>query len=96
MEEIMTLGKFPDFEDVFASKGRSKIIKLLSQAGELNISYIMKEGKMNHTSVVEHLNYFVEIGLVQEKVFGRIKIYRFCIENPKARALQRLIEFWSQ
>ena len=96
MEEPMVINKFPDFEEVFASKGRSKIIKLLCRHGELNISYIIKETKINHASMAEHLEYFVQIGLIQEKIFGRIKIYRYCIENPKARALQRLIEFWEQ
>jgi predicted transcriptional regulator len=93
---IISANKFPNFEEVFASKGRAKIIKLVCRNGEMNISAIMKETKMNHASVAEHLQYFVSIGLIQEKVFGRIKIYRYCIENPKGRALQRLIEFWEQ
>ena len=31
---------------------------------------------------------------IQEKRYGRIKIYRFKDENMKARSLKNLISFW--
>jgi len=34
------------------------------------------------------------MNLVQEKHFGRIKIYRYKIENIKARSLSKFINIW--
>lgn len=82
------------FENILSSRGRVKILKLLAMNIEMNISRIMDETSLNHTSVMSHLSYLVKIGFVQEKKYGRIKIYRFKEENLKAKALQNLIKFW--
>jgi len=83
-----------NIEDIFSSRGRTKIIKLLALRDELNISKIVKLTGLNHLSVKTHLFFFKEIDFVQEKIFGRIKIYRFKTENLKAKALKNLITFW--
>ena len=83
-----------NIEDIFCSRGRTKIIKLLALRDELNISKIVKLTRLNHLSVKNHLIFFKKINFVQEKKFGRIRIYRFKIENLKAKALKNLIEFW--
>ena len=85
---------FTNIEDIFSSRGRTKIIKLLALRDELNISKIVELSRLNHLSVKTHLIFFKEIGFVQEKKFGRIRIYRFKTENLKAKALKNLIEFW--
>ncbi|TXT56861.1 MAG: hypothetical protein BAJATHORv1_20458 [Candidatus Thorarchaeota archaeon] len=36
----------------------------------------------------------LESGLVEEKIFGRIKIYRYRIEDMRARSLKNLLEIW--
>ena len=82
------------FEDIFSSRGRTKIIKLLAIKDELNISKIVEITGLNHLSVKTHLFFFKEIEFVQEKKFGRIRIYRFKSENLKAKALRNLITFW--
>ncbi|MHA1473757.1 MAG: hypothetical protein ACTSQ5_01080 [Promethearchaeota archaeon] len=83
-----------NIEDVFSSRGRTKIIKLLALQNELNISKIVELTGLNHLSVKTHLFFFKEIEFVQEKKFGRIRIYRFKSENLKAKALRNLISFW--
>jgi len=86
--------KNANIEEIFSSRGRTKIIKLLALRNELNISKIVELSRLNHLSVKKHLFFFKEIDFVQEKKFGRIRIYRFKNENLKAKALQNLIEFW--
>ncbi|MHA1339873.1 MAG: ArsR family transcriptional regulator [Promethearchaeota archaeon] len=81
--------------DVFNSKARAKIIEVLALYNELNISEIIKKTSLNHSCVKEHLRYLESINFVQEKQFGRVKIYRFRDENINARALKKLIELWS-
>jgi DNA-binding transcriptional ArsR family regulator len=43
-------------EDIFSSKGRVRILKILSEIGELNISEIAKRAKLNYTSTNQHFS----------------------------------------
>lgn len=81
-------------EELLGSKARIKILKQLALNSELNISLIVSRTKLNHSSVLKHLNYLKEVNLVQEKKFGRIKIFRYRDENLKARSLKAFIEIW--
>jgi len=92
---VIYLKKVP-IEALFSSRGRVKIIKILAKEGELNISEIVRRTKLNHSTVYQHLMFLESIGIVQEKTFGRIKIYRFKDENIKARALKKFIEVWEE
>ncbi len=83
-----------DIEEVFASKGRTKILHMLIQQGEMSISAIVQQGKLNHDNVQGHLQELVRLGLVLPKVFGRIKIFAFNGNDRRARALRNLVEFW--
>lgn len=81
-------------EDLLGSKARIKILKTLAINNELNISLIISITKLNHSNVIKHLNILKSFNLIQEKKFGRIKIYRYKIENIKARSLKKFIEIW--
>jgi DNA-binding transcriptional ArsR family regulator len=83
-------------EEILGSKARLKIIKLLVYKNELNISSIIKKTNLNHSIVSRHLKKLKEIGLIQEKKFGRIKIYRYRKENLKAQGLKKFIEIWEE
>ncbi len=83
-----------DIEEVLASKGRTKILHLLIQRGEMSISAIVQEGKLNHYNAAGHLRALARLGLVIPKVFGRIKIFAFNVADRRARALKNLVEFW--
>ena len=85
-----------NIEDLLGSKARIKILKLLALKNELNISLIISKTKLNHSIVVKHLNLLKSFNLIQEKKFGRIKIYRYKIENIKARSLKKFIEIWER
>lgn len=81
-------------EKIFSSKGRIKIVKVLVEVGELNISEIAKRANLNYSTTNQHLNFLEKAGLVQEKIFGRIRIYRFRTESIKAQAIKNLFEIW--
>jgi len=85
-----------DFEKIFGSKARIKILRTLSLNYELSISQIIKKTRLNHSCVLKHLNYLKSVNLIQEKQFGRIKIYRYKIENFKAKSLKIFIEIWEE
>ena len=82
-------------ELVFSSRGRAKILDLLVKNNEMNISEIIRRTSLNHSSATRHLKSLGDLGFIQEKIFGRIKIYRFRSEDINARALKNLINLWS-
>jgi predicted ArsR family transcriptional regulator len=81
-------------EDVFSSRLRIKIVKILMQMGELNISEIARRLSINHKAASRHLQVLEEEDILQQKVFGRIRMYRIKENSPKAKAVQNLIETW--
>ena len=83
-------------EDVLSSKGRVKILRILSEIGELNISDIARRSGLNYTTTNQHLQALEQADLVRHKSFGRIRIYRYNEESQKARAIRSLMEMWEQ
>ena len=81
-------------EDLFSSRGRIKILKELAASGELNISELCRRVNLNHSSTKSHLEVLLQSGLIEEKIFGRIKIYRYKIEDLRARSLRSLFDIW--
>ena len=84
----------PPIEEIFSSRGRIKVLQILAEEGELNISEIARRANLNHGSCSNHLKELANKNVLQEKVFGRIRIYRFRIENIKIRALKNLFDLW--
>jgi predicted transcriptional regulator len=83
-------------ETVFSSKGRVKILRILVEIGELNISEIARRAKLNYTTTNQHLQVLETSGIIRHKNFGRIRIFRFNNENPRAKSIKELIEEWNQ
>jgi predicted transcriptional regulator len=81
-------------EKVLGSRARIKILKLLAFRNELSITQIIKKTNLNHSCVNKHLKFLESLNIIHEKRFGRIKIFRFKIENIKARSLKNFIEIW--
>jgi CRISPR locus-related DNA-binding protein len=83
-----------DIEDVFSSKLRVKILKMLGEVGELNVSEIARRLGVNYNMTSRHLKVLEDEGIVQHKVFGRIRLYRLNEHSPKAVAVQSLMDAW--
>ena len=81
-------------EDVLGSRARVKILKELAKKEELTMSLLIKSTKLNHSIISKHFNQFKNLNLVQEKKFGRIRIFRYRIEDPKAKIFRNLIDIW--
>jgi predicted transcriptional regulator len=81
-------------EDVFCSKIRMKILTILNNVGELNVSEIARRLRINYVSASTHMRTLESEGIVQHKMFGRIRLYRLNEQSPKAKAVQNLIDVW--
>lgn len=81
-------------EDLFSSRGRIKVLKELAESNELLISEICRRVSLNHGTTKTHLRALVKSGLIEEKIHGRIKIYRYRIEDIRARSLKNFFDLW--
>ena len=81
-------------EDVLGSRARVKIIKALAFDEELTITLLIRKTRLNYVIAMKHLKRLESLNLISEKRFGRIRIYRYNIENLKARSLKKLMEIW--
>ena len=85
-----------EIEEIFSSKLRMKILKLINDLGSLNVSDIARRLKTNFASASEHLKILEAEGILQELTYGRVRMYRFKEGSIKARAVQNLIETWKE
>jgi DNA-binding transcriptional ArsR family regulator len=85
-----------DVEAVFSSKPRMKILSLIARLGALNVSDIARRINLNYSTTNQHLKLLEAEGVLQQRVYGRIRMYKFKEASPKARAVQNLIEAWEQ
>ncbi|MHA1934473.1 MAG: ArsR/SmtB family transcription factor [Candidatus Thorarchaeota archaeon] len=88
-----TFSRVP-IEELFSSRGRIKILNELATSSELNISELCRRVSLNHSTTKSHLSVLIASGLIEEKVFGRIKIYRYRIEDLRARSLKNFLHLW--
>lgn len=86
--------KTMDLEDVFSSKLRMKTLKLLDKMHELNVSEIAHRLGVNYGLATKHLKVLEEEGIIQHKMFGRIRLYRLNENSVKTKAVQNIIEAW--
>jgi DNA-binding transcriptional ArsR family regulator len=81
-------------EEVFCSKVRMKILKLLYQLGQLKTSDLQKRLGASYTVTMQHLTVLEKEGVITQRLSGRIRFFRFA-NTLKARAVQMLLEEWN-
>lgn len=65
-----------EIEEILGSKGRVRVLQVLSESGELNISEVSRRTGLNYTSVERHLIKLQKLGLLKEKRYGKIRIFQ--------------------
>jgi len=83
-----------ELEDIFSSRLRMKTLKLLHRMHELNVSEIAHRLGVNYGVATKHLKVLETEGIVQHKMFGRIRLYRLNENSAKTKAVQNLVEAW--
>ena len=85
-----------ELQEVFSSATRMKILKLIYTLGSLNVSDVARRIKMNYAATAKHLKLLEEEGILQQRVYGRVHMYRFNEGSVKAKAVANLIEAWEK
>jgi DNA-binding transcriptional ArsR family regulator len=63
-------------EEILGSRGRIRVLRVLAESVELNISEISRRTGLNYTSVERHLVKLEKYGIVKEKRYGKIRIFQ--------------------
>jgi DNA-binding transcriptional ArsR family regulator len=79
-----------------SSYGRTKVLTVMLELGELNISEIMRRSRLSHGATAKHLEFLTKSGILTEKRFNRIRIFRLDQSNPLTGALARFYSEWKE
>jgi predicted transcriptional regulator len=77
-----------------SSYGRTKVLTLMLEAEELNVSEITRRVGLSHSATVNHLEFLEEAGILREKRFNRIRIFRIDRSSPHVAALLAFLTEW--
>jgi DNA-binding transcriptional ArsR family regulator len=77
-----------------SSYGRTKVLTIMLETGELNISEITRRSGLSHSATARHLEFLTESGILTEKRFNRIRIFRVDQGSPLAGVLMRFYTDW--
>ncbi len=79
-------------EEIFSSRGRVRTLRALIKLEEANISRIVRETGMHHKLVESHLEKLEELGIVLEKKYSRVRLFKLNYTNPKTHLIKELIQ----
>jgi DNA-binding transcriptional ArsR family regulator len=82
-----------DLEDVFCSKTRVKILKMLFKLGQLNTSDLACRLGANYATTLRSLSLLEREGIVTKRLSGKTRFFRFT-NSLKARAIMKVLEEW--
>ena len=84
----------PSLANVLSSSGRIKILTILSNVGELHLSEIARKTDQSYSATDRHLQELSQASIVEEHDYGRVRMFRLNLENPRAKILRQLILEW--
>lgn len=86
--------ELPPIERIFGSRGKLKILILLSHEKEQNITAISRKTGLNHTRVKLHLEELQNYEIIDEKRFGRIRIYQINTSEVAGYKIKQFLNSW--
>lgn len=72
------------------------MLAVMIESGELNISEITRRSGLSHTSAARHLEFLTKSGILAEKRFNRIRIFRVERSNPFVGVITRFLSEWRE
>ena len=89
--------QLPPLNELFEYKGRVKIIELLTEVEELNITDIATKTRLNHNGAKKHLKWLSNNNILIEKKFGSmVLIYKFNDKITQLKMLKLLFDLWNK
>jgi DNA-binding transcriptional ArsR family regulator len=83
-----------EIEDILSSRGMVKILKVLSEYEEMNITQISKKAMLDYRTTLAHLKKLVKANIVKEKKYGKIRVFKINKDNNISLKIIDLIKTW--
>ncbi|MEN2999489.1 MAG: ArsR family transcriptional regulator [Acidilobaceae archaeon] len=81
-----------ELEEICAGKGRVKVLRILLKEGHATVTKLARESGLNHARLLQHLRALERMGLVEERRYGRIRLYEIRYKDPRVGALKEAFE----
>ena len=62
---------------------------------ELHLTEIAKRTEQSYSSTERHLRALEKAGVVEERDYGRVRIFKLRLDNPKVGKLRELVLEWN-
>jgi DNA-binding transcriptional ArsR family regulator len=85
----------PPLDKILSSSGRVRILALLSEVEELHLTEIAKRTEQSYSATERHLDDLSRAGIVEERDYGRVRVFKLNHANNGAKLLQELILKWN-
>ena len=76
-----------DLERVLASSCRTKIIRILYKKGHVHVMQLVHQANSTYNEVNSHLRILQKEGLIFDEHFGRSRVIKLNLENPRTLIL---------
>ncbi len=84
----------PRLDKILSSSGRVRILTALSNASELHLTEIARRTDQSYTATERHLKDLAQAEIVEEHDYGRVRMFKLNLENPRTKMLRDLILLW--
>ncbi len=78
-------------QTILGSRGKTKILLLLAEYGQLNITRLLKYTGLHHKLLEKHLQELKQLGLIEEEKIGRVRYFSLRFDNPKVPIILELL-----
>jgi predicted transcriptional regulator len=82
-------------EELLSSRGRIKILNVLSIGHRMSIPEIIKKTNISYNSIRHHLNILMKMNIVRKEIIYKEEKYKFII-NPKNKSIKILFDTWRE
>jgi DNA-binding transcriptional ArsR family regulator len=84
----------PGLDEILTSSGRIRILTVLCKAEELHLTEIAKRTDQSYSNTERHLRDLARVAVVEEHDYGRIRMFKLKLDNPKVKMLKELVLAW--
>lgn len=81
-------------DKIFSSSGRVKILTTLAENEGLHLTEIARRTEQSYSSTERHLQDLTKANIVSEHDYGRVRVFKLNIQNPRGKLLKELITQW--
>jgi DNA-binding transcriptional ArsR family regulator len=91
----LTGEKSAQLDKILSSSGRIRILTVLSAVEQLHLTEIAKRTDQSYSATERHLGDLSQAGIVEERDYGRMRVFRMNLTNERVKLLQELILKWN-